>query len=305
MRRLRLILVLALLVGGALLAVVGHSDARVNLSSILALWSDAARDADQAGMKLTRLSDADEMRIGAELTRNSLWTSEDAADSAYVTDIAQLLLPHVRRHGIRYTFRVVESPAINAFALPGGHVFVTTALLDFAESEAEVAAVLGHEISHVDLRHCVERYQYEYRLRKAGMPQAGFLVEFAHRLATIGFAPYQETEADLNGERLAIDAGYDPDAAASLFQRMKTQFGEPAVRPATTPAGEVGHAVGQAIGSYFSTHPPSSERAQQLSEMVAQNRRELKGRPFYVGRQNLKERVARARRQYQSENREW
>jgi predicted Zn-dependent protease len=62
---------------------------------------------------------------------------------------------------------VVASAEVNAFALLGGQVFVTRGMLGFVESEAELAAVLGHEIAHVDLRHCVERYQYEYRSARA------------------------------------------------------------------------------------------------------------------------------------------
>jgi predicted Zn-dependent protease len=299
MNKLRLAIVLAILVGGAALATLGPNDGRVNLSSIMALWSDAVRDTDQIGMRLTRLSDAEEMRIGAELAPSVLnWAHEDATESTYITDVAQSLLPHVQRPGIHYTFHVIDLPDINAFAMPGGQVFATTGLMGFVESEAELAAVLGHEISHVDLRHCIERFQYEYRLKKAGMPRTGWMVETAHRLATMGWAPYQESDADLASERLTIEAGYDPDAAAALFERMKVRFGEPSPQRATTPASEVGQAVGGAIGSYFRTHPPSGDRARQLHEMVAQHARELKGRSFYVGKENLKRHIARSRQQF-------
>jgi len=302
MHKIRFAIVLAVLIGGAALATLGPNDGRVNLSSILALWSDAARDTDQIGMRLTRLKDADEMRIGADLAPTVLaWAHEDAATSAYVADVAQPLLPNLRRPGIHYTFHVIDTPDINAFAMPGGQIFVTTGLLGFVESEAELAAVLGHEISHVDLRHCVERFQYQYRLKKAGMPVAGWMVETAHRLATMGFSPYQESDADLAGERLAIEAGYDPDAAATLFERMKTHFGEQSPDRATTPESEVEEAVGTAIGSYFRTHPPSGDRARQLNEMVAQHQRELKGRSFYVGRQNIQQHVPRSRQQFPGE----
>lgn len=304
MNKLRFAIVFVMLIGGAALATLGPNEGRVNLASIMALWSDAARDTDQIGMRLTRLSDADEMRIGAELAPSVLsWAQEDKAGSAYITDVAQSLLPYVQRPGIKYTFRVIDVPDINAFAMPGGQVFATTGLLGFVESEAELAAVLGHEISHVDLRHCVERFQYEYRLKKAGMPEAGWMVETAHRLATMGFTPYQESDADLAGERLAIEAGYDPDAAATLFERMKTHFGEPGAQPASTPAGEMGQAVEGALGSYFRTHPPSGDRARQLNAMVAEHRRELRGRSFYVGKENLQQHIARSRQQFPGESR--
>ncbi len=191
MIRIRFFIVLALLAAGAVLATRGTADPDVSLSSLVELWSDALRDADQVGMKLTRVSDAEEMRIGSDLARGITETG-DEADTAYVKAVAQPLLAHVRRQGIQYEFHVIESPQINAFALPGGQIFVMRGLLDFVESEAELSAVLGHEISHVDLRHCIERYQYEEKLKKAGAPELGSIVEMAHRLVTLGFTPQQE-----------------------------------------------------------------------------------------------------------------
>ncbi len=274
----------------------------MSLSSLVDLWSDALRDTDQIGMKLTRVSDAEEMRIGADLARGvSDFGSEDAAASAYVAGVAQPLLSHLRRQGIHYQFHVIDSPQVNAFALPGGQIFVMRGLLEFVESEAELAAVLGHEMSHVDLRHCIERYQYEAKLKKAGVPELGWLVEAAHRLATFAFLPQQELEADAQGERLSVESGYDPDAAAALFNRMKMHFREPDRAGATTPVGEVVQAAGQAIGSYFRTHPPSEERARRMNDMLARNSAELAGRAFYVGKQNLRERVPKAQHEYPTE----
>jgi len=306
MTHIKFLSVLALLLAGAALATRGTPDPDVSLDSLVDLWTDTLRDTDQIGMKLTRVSDAEEMKIGADLARGVTdMGKEDAAATAYVEGVAQRLLPHVRRRGIRYQFHVIDSPQINAFALPGGQVFVMRGLLDFVESEAELAAVLGHEMSHVDLRHCIERYQYETKLKKAGMPQLGEVVELAHRLATFGFSPAQESEADAQGERLNIEAGYDPDAAAALFLRMKTRFGEPARQQATTPAGEVAQAAGEAIGSYFRTHPPSEERSRRLADIVEKNRTSLAGRYFYVGKQNLQERTPRSRREFPGEFRQF
>jgi predicted Zn-dependent protease len=288
--------VLTLLIGCGAVAMLGTLGSGVNLSSVLALWSDTVRDADQVGMRLTRVGDPGEMKIGADLAR-SMPSHEDAAATAYVTEVAQSLLPHIRRRGIHYQFHVIESYGINAFALPGGQVFVTASLLDFAESEAEVAAVLGHEISHVDLRHCIERFQYQVALKKVGVPdELGWLTETAHRLATMGFSQDQEREADAQGERLTIEAGYDPNAAAALFSRMAIKFGDTSRPPATTPAGEVAGAIGGALGSYFRTHPPSEERAREMRAMAARH-----GGHFYAGKENLRRRIPRSRQEFPGE----
>jgi len=300
--RITLVAVLILLAAGAVLATLGTPDPEVSLSSVIELWSDTLRDTDQIGMRLTRVSDSEEMRIGAELSRGLRdFGSEDVAASAYVTGVAQALLPHLRRPGIHYQFHVVDSAQINAFAMPGGQIYVLRGMLDFVDSEAELAAVLGHEMSHVDLRHCIERYQYETKLTKAGAPELGAVVEAAHRFATLGFSPEQEREADLQGERLAISAGYDPDAAPNLFARMQVKFHEPSTQPAHTPGGEVVQAADEAIIAYFRTHPPSEQRVRQLHEFVARNGKELAGRPFYIGRENLHSRIPRTAHEYPSE----
>src|SRR5438552_17151815 len=109
--------VLVLRAACAVVGTLGTADCDVRLSSLVELWSDALRDADQVGMKLTRVSDAEEMRIGSNLARG-ITETEDGAETAYVKAVAQPLLAHVRRRGIHYEFHVIESPQINAFALP-------------------------------------------------------------------------------------------------------------------------------------------------------------------------------------------
>lgn len=218
-------------------------------------------------MKVTRVSDADEMRIGAELARGVAdFEPVDPVAQDYVNAAGQIVAQHVSRRGIRYQFHVVNSPATNAFALPGGRIFVSSEVLNFIQSEAERAAILGHEISHVDLRHSIERYQSEAKLTKAGLKlkQVGQIVEIAHRLATFSFAQYQESDADAYGERMSIEPGYDPTAAASLFRRTQAHLGERARSPATTPGGEVAQSVDDALASFFRTHPPSEERTLDL-----------------------------------------
>jgi len=302
MPRTRFFLVLGSLVAGAALATRGTPDPVVSFESLTELWSDTLRDTDQIGMRVTRVSDAEEMRIGAELARGSVaFGAEDAAAQAYVDAVGQIVAQHVSRRGIVYRFHVVDSAAINSFALPGGQIFVTSGMLNFIQSEAELAAILGHEISHVDLRHCIERYQYEAKLKKAGMPEAAQMVETAHLLATFSFARYLESDADAQGERMTIESGYDPAAAAALFRRMQAHLGERVRTAATTPGGEVAQSLGEALVSFFRTHPPSLERARELDAMVARQRSSLRGRSFYIGRQNAAERVAKSVREFPGE----
>jgi beta-barrel assembly-enhancing protease len=280
----------------------GSLDPNVSLDSAREIWSDVLRDIDEFGLHATRVPAPKEMQLGAEIAAQiKTWGAEDPEASKYVAIVAQQLLPNVNRKSIRYQFHVIQAQQVNAFAIPGGHIYILTGLLDFLESESELAAVVGHEMSHVDLRHCIERYQYELALKKVGVGEAGAIVEVAHRLVAIGYNQFQESEADASGERLVIDAGYDPDAAAAVFERMKAKFGETTPPPATTPAGEFSQAVTQALGSYFQSHPRSDKRFRDLSELVAKNRGALAGKVVYKGVRNYQARIPRSVQEFAAE----
>lgn len=295
MKTTRLFIILALLVAGALLGTLGTPDRSVSLSSVFDLWRDAVRDVDQVPMRVTRVSDAEEMQLGASLAPSAAAIGqEDYAAAAYVSDVASRLLPSIQRPGIRYQFHVVDSPAINAFAMPGGQIFVMRGLLEFVESEAELASVLGHEISHVDLRHCIERYQYELKLKSPEL-------EFMHRLLTSGFGPQQESDADAAGERQTVEADYDPDAAATLFQRMQKAMQESDRSAGITPGSEAAASVRNSLQDFFRSHPASADRSAALKRMTENNASKLRGQAFYVGKANLQQRIARAKQELQGE----
>lgn len=301
-RRRSVLLVLGMLVVAAAIVVLGEVEEGVSFSSVLEVWADVLRDADQFGFRLTRVSDQEEMRLGTEIaSRLRLRWRENPEWARYVAAVGEGLLPYIHRKGIRYDFHVIESSQINAFALPGGQIFVMTGMLELLLSEAELAAVLGHEISHVDLRHCIERFQYELALKKVGARELGQLAEIGRRLLTVGYNKYQELEADAQGVRLSIEAGYDPEAGALVFNRLKGRFGERTPPKAKTPAGEIIEALEEAMGSYLRSHPPSEERTRRLNSLVVRNRHRLSGRVFYDGVENYRQRIPRTQQEFPGE----
>lgn len=297
--------VLTVLILGGVAVLPGEIEQDVSLSSVLEIWGDILRDVDQFGLKLTRVSDREEMQVGKEISAlMSARENQDIHLAKYVSAVGQALVPHVKRPGIQYEFHVIDAGwMVNAFALPGGQIYVTTGMLEFLRSEAELAATLGHEISHVDLRHCIERYQYELTLRKVGAKPVGQLAEIARRLVAMEYGKYQELEADAHGIRLSIQAGYDPEAGPAVFDRLKRHFRESIPPKAKTPVGEILGALGDAAGSYFRSHPPSAERMRRLDGLIAKNRERLAGELFYVGVENYRERIPRAQRELPSEQR--
>lgn len=293
---------LGFVIACGVVVLLGKPDPIVSFDSARQLWSDVLRDSDDLGLQITRVPAYQEMQLGDHLAAQvGTWRREDPEAERYVAAVGAQLVPGVHRNTIRYRFHVLRSPVMNAFALPGGHVYVMTGMLDLLQSEAELAAVLGHEMSHVDLRHCIEQYQYQLALKKTRAGDVAPIAELAHLVVAIGYRQDQELEADLAGQRLAVEAGYNPEAAATVFRRLQETLGEPARPPASTPAGEFSQALDQALGSHFQTHPPSAERARQLSALAARERRQLAGKIVYSGIRNYREKISRTERVYVEE----
>lgn len=302
-QRTRLILLVAVFLIAGGLVMLGEIEEEVGLDSVAEIWADLVWDVDRSALQLTRIPADEEMELGDELATEitNRWQAEPEW-SYYVRKVGETMVPSVDRQDIEYRFHVIESEAVNAFALPGGHVFITTAMLEtFIESEAELAVILGHEMSHVDLRHCIERYQYVLTMERVGAGEVGAVIEILRRLVAIGYRQYQEVEADEHGVNLAVRAGYDPSVAATLFERLAIEHGEQERGEASSPVGEAAGAVGEVLGSYGQTHPDSLDRVDRVRAWMDRHGAETRGRPLYVGRENLRLRVPRADREYPEE----
>ncbi len=271
-KRIGLILVALLLVAGGAIAWFGDVDPDVNLYSAAEVWADVLRDGDQLGLHLTRISDRREMDLGARVASRMVYQSPSVpAEEARVARVGARLEPYVRRRAIHYTFHVIDFPDVNAFALPGGHVFVFTGLLAQLQSDDELAFILGHEMSHVDLRHAVELYQTEAAFEKIGVAPIGQVTELVRRLVARGYSKFQELEADAQGLRMCTQAGYDPDAAVRMYARIWPGFGT-----STEPVSPVDEATGAVTGvvtTYFDTHPTDQMRLHRLQALAARNRK--------------------------------
>lgn len=188
----------------------------------------------------TRLiSEASERQIGAK-TREELVREYGEVDDpplrSYVTKVGLRLSAVSDRPRLDYVFTVLDSGVVNAFAAPGGFIFVTRGLLERMESEAELAAVLGHEIGHVCAWHSVAMIQKQMgagiltllgtiAAGVAAGPEASIaLMQTASLfgdLYLLGYSRENELEADRIGLRYALSAGYDGSAALVFFQRLK------------------------------------------------------------------------------------
>jgi predicted Zn-dependent protease len=240
----------------------------------LMYWlGDTQREATRIPARLVRLSDVHEIMFGDGIAQQyASWSADrrsadDAAMQSYVESIGARLAAHATRK-LPYRFHYIADRSFeNAFALPGGHVFIGSGLIAHMETEDELSSVLGHEIEHIDRYHCSERAQIEAAARHLGI--AGMIAALPIELFVAGYNKQQEFEADTEGVRLAVLSGYSPYGARDLMKRFAQLDRESPARPAATPVGEVARVPLQTLSDYFRSHPPSAERAAAIDALIA------------------------------------
>lgn len=182
----------------------------------------------------------------------------------YMNKIGQRLAKSPRAGGFPYTFEVINDPSINAFALPGGPMFVHTGLISAVENESQLAGVLAHEMSHVSLRHGTSNVSKANLIQLPAMLAGQALGAKGGILGTLGnlgvslgagsvllrFSRDAEKEADLNGAQMMNDAGYDPTAMAIFFDKLN----------------EGGKRDDSKLANFLSDHPTPGNRTKYVSE---------------------------------------
>jgi predicted Zn-dependent protease len=185
-------------------------------------------------------------------------------DPAMQSYLGGIVLPMARasvRPELSWAFTVLNSSVPNAFAVPGGQVFITRGLLWRLDDEAEFAVVMGHEIGHVEHRHSVQGMARDPIIailgglagEAVGVPELGAV---AANLGISGYSREQERESDGRGVHNAYRAGYDPREGADVFrkfQQMKEEAG----------------GSEDILGAWFSTHPLDSERIESIPKLAA------------------------------------
>ncbi|MFT6466357.1 M48 family metalloprotease [Halopseudomonas sp.] len=232
------------------------------------------------------MSEAQEMALGqqaSEQIAQQMSMLKDPKLQAYVQRIGTQLANKSHRSGIPYQFNVIDSPDINAFALPGGHIYINRGLLIYLNSEAQMAAVLGHEIGHVTARHGVRQQSIAMSTGLigqlitigTGMPAAGDLSNMLGTAMVRGYGRDMELEADGLGAEYLARTGYRPEAVLDVIGALKNQ---------DTYSSQKAAAQGKQVESYhglFSTHPTHDQRLQQV---VAQAQGLTTGDAQRVGR---------------------
>ncbi|MGH9461889.1 MAG: M48 family metalloprotease, partial [Vicinamibacteria bacterium] len=235
--------------------------------------------------ELVLVSEAQEIQMGTAAdgqVAESMGYYSDLELRSYVSEIGLRMAKASERPNLPWKIEVVDSPVVNAFAIPGGYAYLTRGILAYMNSEAAMVGILGHEIGHVTARHSVQQIS---RAQLAGIglgvgavfvPEVrpfGDLLQTGVGLMFLKFGRDDERQSDSLGVRYSLAAGYDPREMASFFPVLD----------------RIGERSGDELPGWLSTHPNPEDRERQILEMVevaAPANRELR-----VGEEDFKHQI--------------
>jgi predicted Zn-dependent protease len=270
------------LIACLLLAAAAPAQAQfnINLNRLL----DTAKN---VGKATTEIDEKEEIEIGRDMAARLLGAAPLAANEAmqrYVNHVGRWLASQTERPDLPWRFGVLEAPQLNAFATPGGHIFITRGLLERMRSEAELAGVLAHEIAHVLRKHHLKAIQKGAQLEVANTaistlarqdrntPRREKLLAAGSELFARGLDKSDELEADRLGVVIAARGGYDAYGLPAVLQTLQ------AMNPEDS-----------GLALMFKTHPAPAERLGALERMQPTL-------DAYAGQPQLAERFAGAAR---------
>lgn len=220
----------------------------------------------QVGKATMEIKEPEEIEIGQDVAARLLGAAPLLANvplQRYVNQVGRWVAAQTERPDLPWRFGVLDAPQVNAFAVPGGTVFVTRGLLERMASEAELAGVLAHEVAHVLRKHHLKAIQKGAQgslagealgaaLRDRAGPERDKLIAFGTEMYSRGLDKADELEADRLGVVLAARAGYDAYGLPAVLQTLQAM-----------------NAQDSALALMFKTHPAPAERLAALDKMQA------------------------------------
>lgn len=237
--------------------------------------------------QLMLVSTAQEEGIGKETDAQVLaqyGVYEDEEMQKYLEEVGRKLVPFSHRPELNYTFKVVDSDILNAFAVPGGYVYFTRGIMAHFNSEAEMAGVMGHELGHIAARHTAQQ------ITKSQIAQIGLgvgaivsdtfrkyadLADFGVGLLFLKFSRDHENQSDELGVEYSTKAGYDANQMADFFYTLER------MRPPD----------GSGIPSFLSTHPEPGDRVVHVRSLTSEWQAKYPGKSFSANRETYLNRI--------------
>jgi predicted Zn-dependent protease len=234
---------------------------------VIMMMSGCAKNPVTGKRQIVLVSEGQEIAMGAQSdvqVRREYGVVDNAELQQYVQSMGSALAAVSHRPALNWHFTVVNSPVVNAFAIPGGYIYLTRGILAYLNNEAELAGVMGHEIGHVTARHSVQQITRQ-QLAQVGLGIGGVisptfgrfgnLTQGSLNLVFLRFSRDNEREADRLGVEYAARAGYDPREISNFFDVLGR-------------LSEVGDR--ETIPGWLSTHPDPPERVTTTRELAQQ-----------------------------------
>ena len=233
------------------------------------LVSSCATNPATGKSEFSLMSEAQEIQLGQEMdpqVKQEMGVYDDAELQRYVSDVGMRLARASERPNLPWSFTVVDEPAINAFALPGGKIYVTRGILAYLHDETQLAGVLGHEIGHVTARHSAQQYT---KATSAGVglallgifvPEAQPYQGIAEQALGVLFLKYgrdDELQADRLGVQYTAKTGWNPAGVAGMLRTL----------------ARLDEASGSSRGvpNWLSTHPAPADRVAQVQRFIEEH----------------------------------
>jgi predicted Zn-dependent protease len=231
--------------------------------------------------ELMLLSEADEAGLGAKTDQQVIQTYgvyDDPELTAYITNLGREMAKSTHRPNLEWQFKVLDTPVINAFAVPGGYLYFTRGILGYFNNEAELAGVLGHELGHVTARHSAVQYSRQM-LAQVGMGLGMVFSEKFRKYAGIAnfgvgmlflrFSRDNERQSDDLGAQYSFNMGYDTNYMANFFTTLER------LHPSADNAG---------LPGWYSTHPNPVDRVGAVKRKSAELQKTAPGKTFKINR---------------------
>ena len=237
--------------------------------------------------ELMLLSEADEIKLGQQSDPEIIkmyGLYDNPALSQYITKLGTRMAKISHRPNLQYQFRLLDTPVINAFAVPGGYVYITRGILAYLNNEAELAGVMGHEIGHIAARHSAKQYS-KAQLAQVGLGLGTILSRDFARFAGIAqtgmallflkFSRDAERQADQLGVEYSTKVGYDAREMANFFETLER------MQPSE----------GGGLPGWLSTHPNPADRVVAVRKLAAEWRQKVGNTQFKVNRNSYLKRL--------------
>lgn len=251
------------------------------ISLILAIWLYSCAVNPVTGKReLMLLTESDELALGQQTDQavvQEYGIYNDTELNSYVNRIGQEMSKNTHRPNLNYSFKVLDTPVVNAFAVPGGYVYFTRGIMAYLNNEAEFAGVLGHELGHINARHSAVKYS-QMQLAQVGLVAGMVLSEKVAQyspylmagmeLMFLKFSRDDERQADDLGVIYSTSTGYNSLGMATFFETLER------MHPSS----------GQALPDWFSTHPNPVDRVAAVKRKTQEEQAKYPGKEFTINR---------------------